>query len=139
VGETKQPSNVAHFEQLMYLSLAIGLINSALTWNHSVAQAFKLGGAYFVLFIQIFVFAFIVMFIWLIARRRKNWARWVLLVLFVLGIPASVRLIGQWLRLEPLVGALSVVQSLLQVVALVSVFTGNARDWFKRTPAPVQG
>ena len=138
MGEKELPSNVARFEQLMYLTLVIGFINSALTWNHSVAQARNLGGAYFVLFIQIFVFAFIVMFIWLIARRRKNWARWVLLVLFVLGIPAAARLIGQWFRVEPVVGFLNLVQGLVQVIALVLVFTGNAREWFKRTPTPVQ-
>src|ERR1700719_4769192 len=125
MGEKELPSNVARFEQLMYATLVIGLFNSVLTWNQSVAQARNLGGAYSVLFIQIFVFAFIMMFIWLIARRRKNWARWVLLVLFVLGIPAAVRLMGQWFRLEPVVGFLNLVQALVQVIALVLIFTGN--------------
>jgi hypothetical protein len=139
VSERELPSNVARFEQLMYLSLAIGLINATLTWDHNVAQASKLGGAYFVLFIQMFVISFIVLFIWLVARRYKNWARWVLLVLFVLGMPGTVGVVRQWFRLEPVVGVLNLVQILIQVIALVYVFTGNARDWFKPMAVPVQG
>jgi hypothetical protein len=138
MGEKELPSNVARFEQLMYASLLIGLFNSALTWNQNVARASKIGGAYFVLYIQVFVLAFIVLFIWLVARRRKNWARWVLLVLFVLGMPGTVRVVRHWLSIEPVAGVLNLVQILAQVIALVYVFTGNARDWFKGTPAPVE-
>jgi hypothetical protein len=138
MGESELPSNVARFEQLMYLSLVIEFIDSALAWDHNVAMASKLGGAYFVLFVEMCVFAFWMLFIWLIARRRKNWARWIILVSFVAATPMSVPLIREWLRFEPVVGVLSLVQGLAQVIALVLVFTGNARDWFKTTPALVQ-
>jgi uncharacterized SAM-binding protein YcdF (DUF218 family) len=71
-----------------------------------------------------------VLFIWLVARRHKNWARWLLLILFVLGLPFYFRVLGQMLRLNPTAGSLSVVQVLAQTVAQFLIFTGNARDWF---------
>jgi hypothetical protein len=124
------PSNVARFELLMYLSLGIGVIVSTLQWSQTVAMSAPLGGAGFAIFVQAFVLAFMVLFIWLVARRHKNWARWLLLILFVLGLPFYFRVLGQMLRLNPTAGNLSVVQVLAQTVAQFLIFTGNARDWF---------
>jgi uncharacterized SAM-binding protein YcdF (DUF218 family) len=81
-----------------------------------------------------FVLAFVVLFIWLVARNRKNWARWVLLILFAMGLPFAVSIIRGWLALRPIVGVFSLSQILVQVIAFLLVFTGNARDWFKKTP-----
>jgi len=125
------PSNVARFEQLMYSSIGIGLIISALTWNRNVAQAGPLGGVVFVLFVGAFVLGSMVLLIWLAARRHKNWARCLYLILWILGLPAFVGMLSRMLHLEPFVAALMLAQSLAQAVALVLVFTGNARDWFK--------
>jgi hypothetical protein len=127
------PSNVARFEQLMYLSLGIGLIESALQWSQNVTQANAFGGAGFVLFVQAFVVVFMVLFIWLVARRHKNWARWLLLVIFILGLPIYVKTLGPMLPFNPVAGILSVLQLLCQLVALVLIFTGNARGWFEQS------
>ena len=121
----------------MYLSLGIGVIQSALQWNRLVAQASAMGGARFVLFGQIVTFAILVLLIWLVARRRKNWARLLMLVMFVLGLPFSARMLIQMLPTEPLSVALSSVQLLAQIVAFFLIFTGNARDWFKTAPAAI--
>lgn len=96
------PSNVALFERLMYLSLGIGVIVSLLTWNQNVTTAQAVGGAAFVFFVQAFTFAFIVLFIWLIARRRNNWARWFLLGISILGLPFSLRMLGRMLLSNPI-------------------------------------
>jgi hypothetical protein len=131
------PSNVARFEQLMYLSLGIGVIASTLSWSWNVAQAAAMGGASFVLFVQVFVLAFMVLMIWLTARRRKNWARWLLLILALLGLPAYVHIFGRMMSAGFLAGLLSSVQFVVQAIAFVLLFTGNAPDWFKviREPA----
>ena len=126
------PSNVARFEQLMYLSLGIGVIVAALRWSPNVAQAAALGGVGLVLFVQAFVLAFMVVFIWLVARRHKNWARWLLLILSVLGLPGYLRMLVPLLRFDPVAGTLSLAQDLAQVVALLLIFTGNARAWFEK-------
>ena len=126
------PSNVGRFEQLMYLTVGIGLIGSVLSWNRSVARASALGGATLVLFVQLSVLALMVLFIWLAARRHKNWARWLLLIVGIMGLPSYVGILGHYL--EPLAGVLILAQLLFQVIAFVLIFTGNARDWFKPCP-----
>ena len=125
------PSNVARFEQLMYLTIGIGIINSALQFQSFSRQA----GAAFTLFVQAVVFAFAVLLIWLIARRRANWARWVLLVMFLIGVVPFIPILSKTLQTSPLSGVLSIVQFLAQGIALYLVFTGNAVAWFKRSPS----
>ena len=127
---TEMPSNVARFERLMYLSLGIGVLVSALTWTRLVAQAGRVGGATFVFWVQAITLAIIVCFIWLVARRRKNWARWLLLIIGVLGLPGYFRMLAPTLHFAPIAGILSLTQLVLQVIATVMIFTGNARDWF---------
>jgi hypothetical protein len=78
-------AHVARFEQLEYLSLGITQIVLALQWNQRVALTDR--GAGFVLFAQTLWFVFAVLFIWLIARRHKNWARWLWFVLYIAGFP----------------------------------------------------
>jgi hypothetical protein len=138
MGENELPSNVARFEQLMYLSLGVAFIGWALSWNRLVAIARPVGGAYFVLFTLLFSVAFMMFLIWLVARRRKNWARWLLLIIGVLGLPSYISRLPQLLHAQPLAGGLSAAQLPIQAIALLLVFTGNAREWFKRTPTPVQ-
>jgi hypothetical protein len=130
------PSNVARFEQLMYLSIAIGVIGSALEWNRLVLQADPVGGAPFVLVVQGLVIASEVILIWLIARRRKNWARWLALISFLVGIPFGVNTYIELFQTNALVGILSTIQDLLQIIALYLIFTGNARDWFQFSSEP---
>ena len=127
------PSNVAKFEELMYLSVTVGVVVSALLWDQNVALASQLGVA-FVLFVQAFGLAFVVLLIWLIARRRKNWARWLFLIVGILGLAFYLGELPTLLRLYPFAGFLSVVQMGAQTVATVLIFTGNARDWFKQSP-----
>jgi hypothetical protein len=131
--QKRLPSNVAWFEVLAYTSLGIGAIISILQWSQNVAHARVLGGAGFVLFVEAFVFAFTALFIWLIARRRKNWARWLFLIFALLRLPVYSRVLDQILRFNPVAGILSLVQFATQAVALFLIFAGNARDWFKRT------
>jgi hypothetical protein len=124
------PLNVARFEQLMYLSLGIGAIVTMLRWNQTVALAGPVGGASFVLFVDTFVLAFMVLFIWLVARRHKNWARWSLLITFILGLPAGLLALGS-MPFHPIAGVLSLAQVALQAIALILIFTGSARAWFR--------
>lgn len=130
------PSNVARFEQLMYLSLGFGVIISALTWSHNVLTAAPLGGTSLLLFVQGGEFAVMVLLIWLVARRRKNWARWLLLiVLAILRLPAYAPVLRAVFSINPIAGVLGIARDLAQVTAFLLIFTGNSRDWFKM-PAP---
>lgn len=131
--QKRLPSNVARFEALMYASQGVGALVSILRWNRSVAKA----SAGFVVFVEGGAFAYIVLFVWLIARRQKNWARWLFLILGLLGLPLYFRTLRQILRFNPLAGSFCIVQFLLELVAMLLIFTGNARNWFKQPASAV--
>ena len=120
------PSNVTRFEVLMYLSLGIGIVTAALQ-SQQVAADWRFG-----LSIQAVVLAVTIALIWLTARRRQNWARWLFLVLFLIGIPPFTLSIGNALRLNQFLGALKIGQLFLQGVAFYLIFSGNAVAWFRR-------
>ena len=131
------PSNVAWFERLMYGALLLSLVSGYLVAQNEVASvADEAGLPAAVLFglvvaIAIIIFAIWVLFIWLAARRRKGWARYVLAALFVIGLVFYVR--GYAAIVErPVEGLVNGVQLVMELVALVLVFTGNAREWFAR-------
>jgi hypothetical protein len=118
----------------MYLSVALGLIQTLLQWNKLLAMdtSHKFGSRTLA-FILLYLCGFLVLFIWLAAREHKSWARWVLLIFFAVSIP------GYFPRFDPNAGInlpdriLSFGQFLSQGIALVLIFSGDARDWFERS------
>jgi hypothetical protein len=116
----------------MYLSLGIGAVQLIMQWGRLVDLAHAARrGVGFIIFIQAFVFAMEVLFIWLIARRRKNWARWAWLIITILGIPLALPELNRLLRSNLITATLTCAQNLAQAIALYLIFTGNAREWFR--------
>jgi hypothetical protein len=130
----RMPRNVMLFERLMYTSLAIGILNLFLDGIRLAASApiAAVGGLPFVVFVCVATAASLVLFIWLIARRRQNWARWVFLVLFVIGLVPVIQNLFTVLEAHPAAAYVSVVQLLLQQAALFFIFTGDAGPWFSK-------
>jgi Na+/melibiose symporter-like transporter len=127
------PANVARFEMLMYIALAIGVIVMALEFPRLAAIA----GAPIVIAIQALLLALTLLLVWLAARRRKNAARWLLLLFFILGllavvfgVPDFTPDLGEVLQTNPWVGFPTLAQIVLQALALYYAFTGTARAWF---------
>jgi len=130
------PSNIRNFFWLNCLSLILGLGTATLTAHTTAAMAAAAGhGPGFVIAIQVFVLAFMLLILWLIAFKRQNWARWLWLALFVLGTPGYIAIFKNLFGIS-LAGAISLTQVALQLVALYFVFTGNAVAWFRRTAEP---
>lgn len=128
------PRSVALFERLMYASLALSLLVIGLDGTRMAAlpEVQASGGIGFLIATGLFTVAILMLFIWLIARRRKNWARIVFVVLFVLGLIPFAQNFVNVLAANPLAAAVSALQMLLQVAALFFVFSSSARPWFKR-------
>jgi hypothetical protein len=121
------PSNVARFEQLMYLSLGFAVIETVLERDRFLAN----GDVRLFVSVAWYVYGFLALCIWQAARERKNWARWALLILFAATLPACLE---TGLTLTEAI--LRVAQFFLVVAALFLIFTGNARPWFDRSVAP---
>jgi hypothetical protein len=128
-----RPSNVVRFEQLMYVSLGIQEIVFLWDW-----YADGLGSdAGIALVGQALNLAFFGLFIWLAARRRKNWARRVLVLVWVLAGRGYIRrLLPYYLAHGPDALAFGFATTIsIQLVALIFIFTGNSREWFGPSPS----
>ena len=117
------PINVVWFERLAYASLGLGLLDLALDFQNlsRLSPAINLIGT------LVLTLGVIALLIWLVARRRQGWARWAFLVLYLFGLPFFfMNLMQQSLLSVPI----SLLQVVLQGVALFFVFTGDAKTWF---------
>lgn len=74
----------------------------------------------------------------LVSRGRKNWARWVWLAMIVLGgalvISDATTIFA---RSTAVTIAIALLQTLLQAVGLVLLFTPQSSDWIRGNPAEV--
>lgn len=119
------PINVTRFETLAYISIGIGVIVAALEYR----RLSTIVNPAAVLLIQFLVLLLIVWLIWLTARRRKNWARWLFLIFFLLGVPFYIPNLSDMMTVNPLAGFLSAMQLFVQGAALYFVFSGDANGW----------
>lgn len=122
------PQNVARFEILMYLSIVMTVLIGVLDFSRFA----PIVGPRFIVGTVVATVAVTALIVWLIARRRQNWARWLLLVLFVIGIPGYAMAFFELAQDAIVTTAMSFMRVILQAAALYYVFTGDARDWFHR-------
>jgi hypothetical protein len=83
--------------------------------------------------------------VWLAARHRRNWARWLLLVFWLLELPlqAAGLLVTELGGVEVgrpsvFVTALVPLEWAVQATALAHAFTGDARHWFAGHARPAR-
>jgi hypothetical protein len=125
--KVEKPSQINTSVNLLWASLAIGFVKSIMDMQHLGSQA----SPAFTNFILISVFAVMALLIVFISKG-KNWARITFLVLFILGsLPSIPLVLGEFTR-SPVLGAFSLVQIVLQVIALYIVFTKPGAVWFKK-------
>lgn len=63
----------------------------------------------------------------------RNWARWIMLVMFALSAASTL---ARLFQASATAGSLYVVQAGLQLAALVRIFTQPGSAYFKRPPRP---
>jgi protein-S-isoprenylcysteine O-methyltransferase Ste14 len=123
----KVPRNVLWFEALLYASLMLDALSVAfqdrtptaeLTEQMSLAATMVAGAMILLL----------VYFVWLAARQRKNWPRWVLAAALLLSAISLFQVIGEnGLELD---SSIEIVSCVLTAAGLYFSFTGDARGWF---------
>jgi branched-subunit amino acid permease len=121
------PRNVLRFEALLYLSLMLDALSVAFQdrtpgggmTEQMILAATVVAGGLIVLFVY---------FVWLAARRRKNWPRWALAAVLVLSVTSLIQVIGEnGLELD---SSIEIVSCLLTAAGLYCSFTGDAQGWF---------
>jgi protein-S-isoprenylcysteine O-methyltransferase Ste14 len=123
----KVPRNVLWFEALLYASLMLDALSVAFQDRTPTAElteqmilaATMVAGAMILL---------LVYFVWLTARQRKNWPRWVLAAALLLSVISLFQVIGEnGLELD---SGIEIVSCVLTAAGLYFSFTGDARGWF---------
>ena len=102
--------------------------------NHQALGSLHLGDlTWFVIYLvaNLFVPAFLSLLIYQL-EKRKNWARWLYVILFVLEAPLSINPLIQTLQQDRISGILGLVQVAAQIVAGVFLFLAPARAWYKK-------
>jgi branched-subunit amino acid permease len=121
------PRNVFRFEVLLYASLMLDALSVAvqdrtpsveMTDQMIMTETLISGGMILLL----------MYFVYLAARRRKNWPRWVLGAALVLSVVALFQVIGEkGMELDSII---EIVSCLLTSAGLYYSFTGDAQGWF---------
>jgi len=122
------PKHIKYFEWTWLGSLAIGIIVSSLSYSATVAPGMEI----FAGFIQFFVLGVTLLLVLLTSRKRSKIAKWILVVLFGLGIVVYIPQLAVLFNLG-FVGVLSSLQVLVQCVGVYFLFTQESRDWFRVT------
>jgi hypothetical protein len=123
------PRTVENSERLLYLSGLIGMIVAALDFvflRQARSPVLVVGTA---VGAAAGALTLLCLLTWMSARRRKNWARWSLLVLYVLGLGIFINGFG---GTGLVVESLTALQEIAQAVALVFIFSEEADAWFSK-------
>lgn len=125
-----RPVNVVWFERLSYAAVIIGVLGMPL-WKDVVVQAYRVHPAAYIAILAISL-AYEVLMIWLVARRRQNWARWFTLISFGALTSMTLYSTAASFHANP-AGTIEIYAlKLLDGAALYFVFTGDAREWFRK-------
>jgi hypothetical protein len=122
-----RPTAVIVFERLFFLTILLGVLQDVIGSDQIAGKS----SAPFMVFVQVFTVVVIVSLVLFVSRRRSITAKWILVVISVLGIPAmwgvfaSGNLHGS--------SIISLIQGILQIIALGMLFIPSSRSWLSGT------
>ena len=122
-----KPDQVKTAVNLLYASLAIGVLNLILSLAAIVEQSLVV----FVIVVAVITIS-ILFFLIVMISSGKNWARIVFLILYVIGLPGQVATVLQLMTAYSFISLTGTVQTILQLVAIVLLFQSASTAWFKR-------
>jgi hypothetical protein len=128
----EKPKSVHQAQIILYGTAISALIRSTFETPKVAQMAASIGGAKFIILVQLVVFFSNILFTWLIGKR-KNWARWSFIISFVLGTPFGMILLIQSFGPAPIYGTLGLAEGVGEAVAFVLLLGASSRQWFKKT------
>jgi hypothetical protein len=136
-----RPRSIVLFERLYLGAWALGLLNTVLNWSETMRKLDAAGveASPALLYGSTAVGLLIPLILWyFIARQGSTIAKWLLVVLFVIGL-ASLALAAITGRLPSgLPGIVAITASVMQAVAIWCLFRPDAWPWFGEEPTEVE-
>src|SRR5687767_9508497 len=130
-GGNMRPTSIVYFERLAILSILVGIALTVLTWDGDVAAARAQGmGSGLLPIVQGVSLFLLLLLIFLISRKASVIAKWVLVVLFGVGVAMIAPQLLVALD-QGLIGLLQLSQLAVFAAAIYFLFTAEARDWFR--------
>jgi hypothetical protein len=80
----------------------------------------------------VFFLAFLAVIVWIavMAYRRRNWARWVHSIFFVLGLALVFSMPAENFPASPVMSSLNFVVGVAEVVSIVLLFVPQSNAWY---------
>ena len=139
-----RPKPIVYFEWLYLATLLMGVVQSYLNWDRLLVVMAKVSSnpSFIILVTQVLTFALIITLVLIISRRRSKVAMWIMIVLFVLGLPTVIRTLTSSAAaigaISPLSTLITIVQMAGQLAAFGLLFTPAARRWMNRQEGPAE-
>ncbi|WP_275188709.1 hypothetical protein [Bradyrhizobium sp. CSA112] len=132
MGVVTRPRSVVWYERLAWTALVVGLASAAANPAEFAKYYHQYHGGNLIL--MVVINAVQLLWIWLVARRRQNWARWISLLWLLLGILgiALIEDIGERFQLNPVATIIYYVAFAIWMVSVMLLFRADAREWFSR-------
>jgi hypothetical protein len=132
-GLASKPSQIELATRMLWITLGLGVINSALEWNSLISTS----PVAVVLSIQVLTFGILA---WITVKigRGRNWARILYLVTSLAGLKIILIQLPALFARSALVGSIGTVQVLLQLASLYLVFSEPGRRWFKHVSSETE-
>jgi hypothetical protein len=138
-GSTTRPPSVSKAVVMLYVSLGLAALRSAVAFNQ-MFELVKSDGSSGIdtrvvtaVVGQVVILAGLAVLYFCIGQR-KNWARRVYIAVTILFIAMMVQAVLHSAPEVPFVGVVGIGQAALQVWALVLLFRPEAAVWFRRVP-----
>ncbi|QDH33320.1 hypothetical protein [Porphyrobacter sp. YT40] len=134
-----RPASIIRFEQIILGSLALGIVNTVLSYDTTMAQIeadpgmteLGMSGPGFLIGSVVIGFGISLLLWFFVSRRASTVAKWILVVLTLIGL-LSVPLA---LFDVPFVqAAITFVTAVMQLAALWFLFRPDANAWFEHGP-----
>jgi hypothetical protein len=125
-----RPVSIRKFERLFYLGLAVNVVNVWAVASFEGAQTDAELQLSILLISLVASTAINLLFLWLIAYRASNVARWIFIGLVALSVIALVARISHALDEGAFSLALTLAQFMLCAIEIVLLFQPDSRDWF---------
>ena len=132
-----RPASMLLFDRFFLSSLAVGLVNSVHSYYDILdrlkadpASAQMGFGAGFIITVAIFLFGITLLLWFLISRRASKVAKWILVVMTVLGLLAMIPTLPIFMQRSGPELFLVALVTVLQLIAVALLFRNDARVWF---------
>ena len=119
------PAKVVYAVRMLYMVIGIGIIRTTMTAVHYA----DVRSPYFLIFIKSLLYVGGLLLVNQLAKG-KNWARWLLIVIFLISIPLNIIPAIESLSFNPVHTLLSSLQLGLHLIALFFLFHKNSSVWY---------